>query len=543
MKTLIALILICAQSWAIKPESEYWSKTQIDRSLLLEKFLTQENCSDNFSAFVSCVRALEQIVEQINPPRMLIARSLTKSSNISALKMELGNLAVAQFKLHPFNRGSARTRNEKKRFYFEREMEELHKLYKLQNDSNTAINFPIVSKAIIDQYLDKDNEASEIASAINAYYRNLYDPHSRISPTEYLQADWDQSGQNNFGLGLRARPLGDQLEIIDVMPDSPAANAGVKPGDILVLNDQPIKNLSASTDAEDIMNQYLGGVEGSLANIKIRRDDKIIDFSIPRTIEIYSDVKEYLLAGKKPLGLIKIGSFISRNICKQTAQAIRALETKNIAGLILDIRNNRGGRLEEAVCVAGLFVGKNFLGSATPFDRNLTEDKYFGSTNIIFSKPLVVLQNGNTASASEMLSGNLQAYNLAWIVGDRSFGKGSYQVRKPWSLDEKVTFIKTEGRYYLANGHSTQSTGIIPNFQVPYKLGATLDQLYVPRELDLYPNAIPVIGPRWQEPRPELQKILRICVENFGSNIKISGRDYVLAWGMDLMGCLIPKFP
>lgn len=547
---LIALALIACTALATStkrpPESQYWPATGISWKILSTNFLTQKNCMTEYKNFVGCVRALQRVVAQNTPPQMLIPKALANPDLVKIIKHDFGALVVAEFKYDPFAKGSVRENNNLKRLYYEKDLKELEKLYQAQKKTKKAINFEALTKSIGAAYLSPKNAAAETASAINEYYRNAEDPHTYISPTAFLDASTEALDQKLVGIGLKVRALGDRIQITEPIRGGPADIAGLKAGDILYMVDDQIVSMTDGLSAEQIATEMLQGKEGTPVEVQILREKVLKTFSIIRAVVEVRNIQSWVVSDTgKPIGYIKISTFNDDHACEDTAQAIKSLEAKGVMGLIIDTRNNGGGKLKQALCMTSLFIGKKLIVSAIPLNGKEGKQDGTGENDAISALPLFILQNGYSASASEIFAGDLQFYQRAWIVGDRSFGKGSVQRHVQWAYNPKITFVETIARYYLPDGRSTQSLGIAPNFNVPFKPFATADEVYVERELDKYPNAMPVQGPRWQEPRPEAQKAIKKCVDSFGRATQNYdtprtdnfARDYQLAWAQDAMVC------
>jgi carboxyl-terminal processing protease len=227
---------------------------------------------------------------------------------------------------------------------------------------------------------------------------------------------------------------------------------------------------------------------------------------------------------------------------------VQALAAQGAQALILDLRANPGGIVQEAVCMGGIFVGNQKIVEMKRFSDQATrevnenapghpyfplDDEHTRFTTLPFyttDLPMVTLINGSSASASEILSGALQDYKRSWLVGDRTYGKASVQINdKPFSITDqlplfeepKMTLFSTEARFYQPFGRTNQIVGIVPDFSVDPIPHATEEQKFVLREADSYTNALPAVGAPWVNPRSAEIATISQCVKATGTAEKM----------------------
>lgn len=302
-----------------------------------------------------------------------------------------------------------------------------------------------------------DKELSE--SAIAGMMAGL-DPHSRfLNEKEFAEMKVNTKGEfGGIGIELLVEPQG--LRVISPIDDTPAYKAKIQPGDLIFsINDELIANMTPSDAIEKMR-----GAKGTKVKIGIIRagDGEPIEKTLTREIIMANPVKYHLY---DDIGYIRIGSFSDKTFDEVT-KAIKEIrkQQKNLKGYVLDLRNNPGGLLEQAVYVSDLFLDKGIIVSAK--GRGEKELLVFEAEkgDITENSPIVVMINNGTASAPEIVSGALQDNKRALILGTKSFGKGSIQSVIPVPSYGAISL--TTALYYTPSGRSIQAEGIIPDITV-----------------------------------------------------------------------------
>jgi len=290
------------------------------------------------------------------------------------------------------------------------------------------------------------------------------DPHSEYLTAEmFAELEIETKGQFS-GLGIEITVKDHLITIIAPIADTPAYRAGIQAGDkIIKIDGQLIKDLS-TTDAIKMMR----GDAGSQINLEIMRDDRTtpLKFTLTRElIEIDSVKHSYQGAG---LGYVRIAQFQEKTD-KEMRHALLELNRNSggsLSGLVIDLRNNPGGLLDQAIKVADFFLDSGDIVSTR--GRNEQENATYKATIIEQDQqanyPIVILVNGGSASAAEIVAGALQDQKRALIMGTQSFGKGS--VQSLIELSDKSALRLTTARYFTPNGSSIQALGIIPDIIV-----------------------------------------------------------------------------
>jgi carboxyl-terminal processing protease len=310
------------------------------------------------------------------------------------------------------------------------------------------------------QYVAPVDDKKLIQSAMQGMLTSL-DPHSDyLTPEQYGDLQ-DQTRGEYGGLGLEIQSEDGAVKVISPIDGTPAAKAGIKPGDfILAVDGQNILGMSVSDAVKEMR-----GKPGEAVTLTIGRE-KSDPFDVKLVREIIQPKSvEARLEGD--FGYVRLSGF-NEKATDETAAAIKDLQVKDphMKGLILDLRNNPGGLLDQAVGVAGLFLDGGEVVSQRGRDPQDIERYDAKGHDVLNGLPLVVLINSGTASASEIVSGALQDRHRAAIVGVTSFGKGSVQTVIPLrgGLDGAVKL--TTARYYTPSGRSIQKTGIEPDLEV-----------------------------------------------------------------------------
>ena len=319
-------------------------------------------------------------------------------------------------------------------------------------------NFSDIFARIKTDYVEQVGDKELLENAIRGMLAGL-DPHSTyLDPEEYKELKIGTTGQFG-GLGIQVGMENGFVKVISPIDDTPAYKAGIETGDLIIrLNDKSVKDMSLN-EAVKVMR----GKPGSTIELSVVREgvEEPLKFKLKRAIIKVKSVKSHLL--EPGFGYVRISTFQSKT-AQHLKDAIKRLAEKNkmaLNGLVVDLRNNPGGVLNSAADVSDLFIEQGKL----VYTKGRTEDSYFEFTahpgDIIEDAPMVVLINGGSASASEIVAGALQDHKRAVIMGEKSFGKGSVQTIQVLRNGGAVKF--TTARYFTPNGRSIQAEGIVPD--------------------------------------------------------------------------------
>jgi carboxyl-terminal processing protease len=325
-------------------------------------------------------------------------------------------------------------------------------------------------------YVEKPDDSKLVESAINGMLAGL-DPHSSyMDPKSFRDMQVQTRGEFG-GLGIEVTMEDGLIKVVAPIDDTPAAKAGVMANDIIThLNDEAAQGLTLN----QAVDKMRGPVNTKIKLTIIRKGaDKPIEVTIVRDIIRVKSVRWHPEGGD--VGYIRVTQFNEQTTdgLKQAINELNAqLGADNIRGYILDLRNNPGGLLDQAIFVSETFLEKGEIVSTR--GRNPEETQRFNARHgaLIKGKPLIVLINGGSASASEIVAGALQDQKRATLIGTRSFGKGSVQTIIPLGGGNGALRLTT-ARYYTPSGHSIQATGITPDIEVlqdvPDNLKAQID--------------------------------------------------------------------
>ena len=321
--------------------------------------------------------------------------------------------------------------------------------------------FGEVLETIKKEYVDEIDQADVMDSAINGLLQSL-DPYSAyMSPKSFEGMKTDTKGEFG-GLGIEIGMESGVIKVISPIDDTPAANAGIKAGDYIVrINGEQVQGKSL-TEAVELMR----GLVGSSIKLTVRRKNmkKALEFKITRAIIEVKSVEAKIIGAKKEIGYLRLKSF-NENSDEQLFANINNFEkNNNLVGYILDLRNNPGGLLSQAISVSDFFLDNGEIVSTK--GRKISETRRFFSKkgDGINGKPLIVIINTGSASAAEIVSGALKDHKRAIILGERSYGKGSVQSIIP--LRNGGGLRLTISKYYLPSGKSISEVGVLPDIFV-----------------------------------------------------------------------------
>lgn len=314
-------------------------------------------------------------------------------------------------------------------------------------------------RSIIDKYyLGEINEEKLKEGAIKGYIEGLEDPY-----TEYISKDdmksYTENIMGNFvgiGIYMVKNTEVNLVEVLSPIKNSPAEEAGILPGDLI----KTVDGVEYTADDLNTMSEKIKGEEGTTVKLEIIRENEILNFEIKRkTIEVNPVEGEVL---ENNIGYIQISSF-DENTSKDFKSKFQELEKQNIKSLIIDLRNNGGGIVDEALKIADLATEKGDTLLYT-VDKNNNEKAAKSTEKPIINMPIVILVNGNTASSSEILSGALKDLGKATIIGTKTYGKGVIQ--NVLTLEDGSGIKITSEEYQTPNRNKIHKVGIEPDIVV-----------------------------------------------------------------------------
>ena len=319
--------------------------------------------------------------------------------------------------------------------------------------------FGDILETINNEYFKKINEGEAIDGAINGMLQSL-DPYSSyMSPQTFKNMNTETKGEFG-GLGIEVTMEGGLVKVITPIDDTPADKAGIKSGDYIIkLDDKQVKGITLD-EAVNTMR----GKSGTSITLTIRR----VNVNEPITVKIVREViktKSVISEVKENIGYLRLRSFNEKS-GDELIDKIKEIKrnSTNISGYILDLRNNPGGLLSQAIKISDAFLDSGEIVSTK--GRDPRDIKVYNSKkgDEINGKPLIVLINQGSASASEIVAGALKDHKRAIVVGEKSFGKGSVQSIMPLSNGGGLRL--TTAKYYLPSGETIEEIGVLPDIKV-----------------------------------------------------------------------------
>ena len=324
--------------------------------------------------------------------------------------------------------------------------------------------FSEVLETIKQEYVDEIDQAEVMDSAINGVLQSL-DPYSAyMSPKSFEGMQTDTKGEFG-GLGIEIGMESGVVKVIAPIDDTPAAKAGIKAGDYIIrINNEQVQGKSL-TEAVELMR----GPVGTEINLTVRRrnEKKALEFKIKRAVIEVKSVEAKIIGDEKEIGYLRLKSF-NENSDKQLLSYINNFEKNSkLNGYILDLRNNPGGLLTQAINITDFFLDDGEIVSTKGRKINETRRFFSRKGDEISGKPLIVIINQGSASASEIVSGALKDHKRAIILGENTYGKGSVQSIIPLKNGGGIRL--TISKYYLPSGKSISDVGVMPDIFIEEK--------------------------------------------------------------------------
>lgn len=509
-------------------------------------------CHRSETTFLSCIGAIQSVLDAHGSRlRLVTARDLDETREPTQIRKHFDKVAVVEAWGPRFlDEGNAlallRDRAQSilrwREHYFGRRED--------------RVDFSAIRRWLLAEIVDQRRAEDFAAAAINGYLK-VGDAHARIVPARMVRGTLsDRQGSRGSkggssatytGIGASIQGTSEAAIISSVLRDGPAAKAGLRVQDIILAVDgELLTDLPPSSIV-----RRLRGPEGSGVTVTVKRQDKLRKFMVTREqVSVKTAYASTFVDRGWKFGYLRIDSFLQGNTCAAVRRGLRKLLKPALNGIILDLRNNAGGLIDQAVCVADLFLpsGEVVL-QARDVDRPARPRRMRTRHRQLTRVPMVTLVNASTGSASEVLAGALQDHGRSFVVGERTFGKGTVQTARPWKGSSSVLEMYTAARYYRPSGGSVQLVGIEPDLPALARPDSRSSQRVVLREEDLFPTALPPEPGDWIQPRPESVAALAECVSDQGLAEKRwkrdaeerRPRDHALLVAQDHLTCMLSR--
>jgi len=328
------------------------------------------------------------------------------------------------------------------------------------DDLESKLNIYLqVLDSVKNDYVEKNLDNTKLMyGSIRGLLDSLDDPYTRfLEPSSYKEMKIRLSGSYS-GIGIYIGIKDKQLIVISPIKDTPAWKEGLKPRDKIVAIDGKLTKDMALDEAVSLIR----GPRGSIVTVSILRGaaKEPKDYQIPREKIVIKSVESEILEGN--VGYIKLNTFENQNAAEEMEKALNYMESKKVRGIVLDVRNNGGGLLQNAIEIGSMFIKDGVI--VYTIDREGKKETISSTGNLIWDRPVVMLINESSASASEILAGALHDNNKAKLVGTKSFGKASVQNVK--QLEDGSAILITIAKYLTPNGTDITKKGIEPDYVV-----------------------------------------------------------------------------
>lgn len=419
----------------VKSVDDYWSETDLTTEDL-ENLLRPPQCQRDFRHFLACANAVSAVAEKMG---------LVLTENGKIKNPDSQDVGVRLSEREDLKKWTDKFTTE---------------------ESYASVDFQKIWRDLRSRLSREKALGPYLAAGINGYLSVAEDPHSYIVPLAYYEEVASRAESQSFQLGFVARRIHGGSLVRKVFSNSPAAKAGLKKGDLIV----QLNGLEVSRIHPSVYTDLIRGQVGQRLLLQIERmhgDRKETRYlELRRESFKLTSVESRLLPGVRSIGLLTIHKFAFET-CQQARTQLADLMAHSIEGLLLDLRDNPGGQVDEAACVLNLFLPQDtFLFETRYLDVQRLGELYVSDRSHLYSGPLAVLINAGSASASEIVAGSLKDHGRAVLVGERSFGKGSFQDGSLWRPRSRIAFFQTQGFYYFPSGWTPQLVGLQPDIPV-----------------------------------------------------------------------------
>ncbi|MDJ0872219.1 MAG: S41 family peptidase [Gammaproteobacteria bacterium] len=529
-----------------------WDDTKIGFSFVDQR-VNNEACRQSESRYLSCISALDAVLAQA-PRRLHLTHAAWQPGTRSTARpvARFGTLVIAE----DTARDARQVRNALDNIKARRQRI-LDWQGEYRRGRGNGSDFDGALAWILLHVVEPDRARQYAAAAINGYI-SVDDAHARIFPAPIFSraarggsgnsetgGNMRGDGRHYTGVGVAVQRVADAIVVTGVVPDGPASRAGIRVGDVILsvggkpVGEQPLAQVVTRLrgPADSAVGLAVQS-QGALRKVTVRRD----------AVEIKNVVSKVIEEAGYHWGYLSLRSFTAPTTCSEARRELNALLQSDVDGLLLDLRDNMGGLIDQAVCIADLFLGPNL---PVVQMRSLVNERRTRSFQTRYPPltrmPMVGLANAGTGSASEVLLGALRDHGRSLVVGERTFGKGTMQMIRPWRGASNVMQFYTAAVMYSPSGRSVQMLGIEPDVVAYERPEGRPAGTVVLREEDLFPMALPAVsGSSPSLAANPRAAVVRRCVsftgnadrrwKGTGATLEI--RDYALYVGQDALRCL-----
>jgi len=509
------------------PAASPWQETDLDFDFINERVNTTA-CQRSETTFLSCIGAVQSLLDSHGGRlRLVPARELLEVSKPAEIRKRFDKVAIVEGWGPRFLDGGNALA-----LLRDRALEILRWREHYPVRSTDAVDFSAIRRWLLAEIVDHRRAADFAATAVNGYLK-VSDAHARIVPAPVVRSSLSgrQGGRGvrnsasatYTGIGASIQGTHEAAIISSILRDGPAAEAGLRVQDVILAVDG---ELLTDMPPSAVVSR-LRGPAGSGVTVTVKRQDKLKTFMVTRgRVSVKTVYASAFVDRGWEFGYVRIDSFLQGNTCAAVRRGLRSILKPALNGIILDLRDNAGGLIDQAVCVADMFLpsGEVVL-EVREVDRPARSRRVRTRHRQVTAVPMVTLVNAATASASEVLAGALQDHGRSFVLGERTFGKGTVQTARPWKGSTSVLKMYTAARYYRPSSGGVQLVGIEPDLPALARPDAGSAKPIVLREEDLFPTALPPEPGNWIQPRPESVAALADCVSSEGLAEKRWKRD------------------